>query len=435
MPRPTPRAAAVLAGVALATSFLVRPTGWLLAALVVAAVVLDAVRTPAPSAVAVARELPGVVVLGDEATLTWTVRVDDRRRVVALADDLRPSLGADRRRVELEVPAGGVVRADATLRPWRRGTVRPTTLAVRITGPLGLASRQGVRELPGRVEVHPAFPSRRAVLARLDLERLRTAGSRPVRELGQGTDFDSLREYRTGDDVRRVDWGATARLGHPVVRTYRAERDRAVLVLVEHGRAAATLVDDVPRLDHLLDATMGVVTAAGRRGDRAGVLAYAAGVTASVAPARRADQLARVVRVLHALEPELVEADHLAAFSHVAARQRRRALLVVATDLGAASAADALTASLPVLTRRHEVVVASVRDPLLEHALAGAAHDEVTASRAAHRAGAAADVAARRDLLGARLRRLGATVVDAEPDVVAGRLVDVYLGLAARGRI
>jgi len=431
--------AALLGLVALATPFLVRPTGLLLASVVLLVVLGDAARAPAPHAVAVARDLPRVVVLGDEATLTWVVAAGERALRVDLADDLRPSLGATRRGAHLEVAAHGRARATTTLQPWRRGTVRPTTLVVRTHGPLGLATRQGQRDLPGHVEVHPAFPSRRAVLQRLEVERLRSAGARPVRELGQGTEFDSLREYRHGDDVRRVDWGATARLGHPVVRTYRTERDRPVLVLVEHGRASATLVADVPRLDHLLDAAMGVVTAATRRGDRAGVLAYATDVSAAVAPARRGDQPARVAGVLHALEPELVEADHRGAFAHVAARQRRRALLVLGTDLGAAAAVDALAVALPVLTTRHEVVVASVADPALLRTLAADVPREadrgVSPARAVHRSGAAADVLARRAAVAARLEGLGARVVDEPPERLASALVDVYLDLTARGRV
>ena len=412
--------AAVLLGVVVvATPFLVRPLGLLLAAAVVVLVVVDAFLAPRPWRLGVARRLPSVIVLGEEASCAWTASSPSRRLLrVWLADALPPSLGAGTRRVALAVPAGGRATATTSIRPWRRGTFRLDEVVVRVAGPLGLGTRQASRTVPGELQVHPAFPSRDATLLRLELDRVRNAGNRVAPTLGGGTEFDHLREYRHGDDVRRVDWGATARLGHPVVRTYRVERDRTVQVLLEHGRAAATVVGGVPRLDHAMDAAMALLTAAGEVGDRAGLTTYAAAVTGVLAPARRGDQVARAAAMLHALEPELVEAAHRTAFAAVAARQRRRALLVLMTDIGAAAAMDALLHALPVLTTRHEVVVGSVDDPVLA----------AVADRAA-------DVLARRADNAALLQQRGARVVTGAPDVLAERLVDAYLDLKARGRL
>lgn len=432
LPRPTLGVAALLGAVVVATPFITRPLGLLLAAAVVLVAVVDAYLAPRPWTIGVVRHPPSTLVLGAEGEVSWEVGSPSGRILrVWLADALQPSLGAGARRFRLGVPSHGRAIARTAVHPWRRGTFELGEVVVRVAGPLGLATRQAPRDLPGTIQVHPAFPSRNATLLRLELDRLRNAGNRIAPTLGGGTEFDHLREYRYGDDVRRVDWGATVRLGHPIVRTYRVERDRTVQVLLEHGRASATVVDGVPRLDHGMDAAMALLTAAGEVGDRAGLVTYAHRVTGELAAARRGDQVARAAAMLHALEPALVEAAHRQAFAHVAARQRRRALLVVLTDIGAAAAIDALTHALPVLTSRHEVVVGSVVDEDVERMADRVPQDAL----AAHSAAGAAAVLARRahnaDLLVAR----GAQVVTGPPQVVAERLVDRYLDLKARGRL
>lgn len=432
LPRPTVATAVVLGTVVLATPFLTRPLGLLLALAVVLLAAADAWVAPAPWRLGVRRTAPSVLVLGEEGSLSWEVGSPVQRTLrVQLADALPPSLGAGRRRVAVVVPAAGRTTARTTVQPWRRGTFRLGEVVVRVQGPLGLGTRQAPRQVPTTVQVHPAFPSRNATLLRLELDRLRNAGNRIAPTLGGGTEFDHLREYQYGDDVRRVDWGATARLGHPVVRTYRVERDRTVQVLLEHGRAGATVVDGVPRLDHAMDAAMALLTAAGEVGDRAGLTTYAGAVTSTLAPARRSDQVTRAAAMLHALEPALVEAAHRTAFADIAARQRRRALLVVLTDIGAAAAIEALTHALPVLTARHEVVIGSVVDPAVEEVADRVPQDALVA----HHAAGAAEVLLRRTRNAELLAMRGAHVVTGPPLVVAERLVDRYLDLKARGRL
>ncbi len=431
-PRPTAVAVVAFAVCMIATPFVTRPVGPALAAAVVAGVLLDAALTLAPWRVAVRRESPAVVVLGRSAQLRWTLDAGARHGQVRswFEDALAPSLGVGRRRHAVRLRPGATSEVLDEITPWRRGTFQLGEIAVRVAGPLGLATRQHTRVITDTLEVHPAFPSRDRTLLRLERERLLTAGAHLSRAIGGGTDFDHISEYRPGDDVRRVDWAATARRGHPVVRRYRVERDRTVLVLLEHGRASATVVDGVPRLDHGMDAAMALLTAATEVGDRGGLMAYAGSVTATVAPARRGDQVARAARSLHTLEPQLVEADHRRAFATAAAQQRRRALLVIITDLGAAAAVDGLTAALPVLTSRHEVVVASVRDPAVEQVADHSPDDAL----AAHQAAGAARVLERRRTAAARVSALGARVIDAPPLVVAEQLVDLYLDLKGRGR-
>jgi uncharacterized protein (DUF58 family) len=433
VPVPTLRAAALLAvaGVAVALAPVGVPA-WLVLALVAVAVVLDAALAVSPWRVGVERRLPGVLPLDGEGEVVWRVANPGRRALtVALADELAPSLAASTRRVRVRVPGRGVASGRAVLRPHRRGTFRPRELTVRTTGPAGLGVRQAPREVPGRLEVHPSFRSREAAELRLRRARLLEQGARSVRGRGGGTEFEALRDYVQGDEFRHVDWSATARLGHPVVRTYRAERNQTVLVLLDTGRVMAGLVEDVPRLDHGMDATLALATVATRSGDRTGLLSFGAEVRSVVPPRKDHDQLRRISTAMHALEPELAESGYRDAFTTALTRFRRRSLLVLVTELAAEAVQETLLPALPLVLRDHAVVVASVRDPALDAWAAGGGQGPAEAYRAA----AAVSVAAERRRAAARLSALGVRVVDAPPGELAARLTDAYLDLKARGSL
>lgn len=431
LPLPTGRAAALAAAAALAV--LVLPTSpgiGLPLSILAVAVAVDAWLAPAPWQVAVSRSLPPVVPLQGSAEVVWRMANPSRRRVaIGLADDLAPSLGASMRRVWAALPGHGRTRTTATLSPTRRGTFRPTQVTVRVVGPLGLGFRQADRHVPGRVEVHPSFRSREAAELRIRRARILEQGLRSVRGRGGGTEFETLREYVQGDEFRHVDWAATARAGRPIVRTYRAERNQLVIVLLDTGRVTAGLVDGVPRLDHGMDAVMGLATVATRLGDRVGLVAFGADVRAVVPPRRASDQLRVLSRAMHELEPELAESAYGEAFKATLARFRRRALLVIVTELAAEAVQETLVPALPLVAREHAVVVASVQDPAVE----GLRRAEITEPRAAYRAAAAAGVLAEREAVATRLRGLGARVVDAAPGELAGRLADTYLDVKATG--
>jgi uncharacterized protein (DUF58 family) len=433
VPIPTLRAAALVAMVGLAVALVPAEVPlWLPVLALVLLIVGDAAAAVAPWRIGVQRHLPGVLPLDGEGQVVWRVANPRRRPVaVAVADELAPSLSADTRRVRVRVPAAGIATARATLRPQRRGTFRPREVTVRVTGPLGLGVRQAPRQLPGRLEVHPSFRSREAAELRLRRARLLEQGARSVRGRGGGTEFEALRDYVQGDEFRHVDWSATARLGHPVVRTYRAERNQTVLVLLDAGRVMAGLVGEVPRLDHGMDAALALATVATRSGDRTGLLAFGADVRSMVPPRHDADQLRRISTAMHALEPELAESGYREAFTAALTRFRRRALLVLVTELAAEAVQETLLPALPLVLRHHAVVIASVRDPSLEVWTGRGGEGPAEAYRAA----AAVSVDAERQRAAARLRALGAHVVDAPPGELAARLTDAYLDLKARGAL
>jgi uncharacterized protein (DUF58 family) len=407
------------------------PLLWVNGALLLAAAV-DAARAVDPARLDVERELPAVLALRGEGSVRWSVRnPTDRTLRIALADELAPSLGATTRRIRGRVPAGARLVGTATLRPARRGRFEVTDVVVRVDGPLGIGARQRTMPHPAVLRVHPAFHSRAEAELRITRARILEVGLRSAKGRGGGTEFDQLREYGVDDEVRRIDWAASARAGRTMVRTYRAERNQTVLLLLDNGRVMAGQVADVPRVEHAMDAVMCVTTVATRLGDRCGLVVFDRDVR-SVVPARGGrDQLGRVAEAMYDLEPVLAESDYAGAFASALARFRRRSLIIVFTDLVEQAVGESLLPALPLLARHHIVLIAAVRDPDVVRWATEAPADASDAYRAA----AAASALEERDRAVARLRGLGATVVDAPPGQLAPRLADAYLELKATGRL
>jgi uncharacterized protein (DUF58 family) len=393
---------------------------------------VDLFLAPSPARVEVERDLPGVVSLGASAPITWRVRSRSRRRAeVLVADELAPSLRAGDRRVRVRLEPGEEVMASTTIRPARRGRFEPTEVVVRVTGPTGLLSRQKARRLPGLLRVYPPFRSKEEAELRIDRARLLEVGLRSAAGRGGGTEFEQLRDYSIDDEFRRIDWAASARVDRPIVRTYRAERNQTVIVLLDNGRVMAGQVGDVPRVEHAMDAVMMLTAVATRLGDRAGLVAFDNQVRSVVPPAHGPTQLRRVTEAMYRLEPALAESDYRGAFTTTLARFRRRALLVVLTELVEQAVGEFLVPALPLIAARHLVVVGAVQDPeVLRWALA-TPEDPAEAHR---KASAVAALEERTRTVG-RLRGLGATVVDAAPGRLAPELADAYLKVKATGRL
>ena len=285
--------------------------------------------------------------------------------------------------------------------------------------------------MPGLVRVYPPFRSREEAELRIDRARILEVGLRSAKGRGAGTDFDQLREYGPDDDHRRMDWAATARTGRPIVRTYRAERNQVVILLLDAGRTMAGQVAGVPRLEHAMDAAMCVTAVATRLGDRTGLVAFDRAVRAVVPPAAGRQQLGRVTEAMYDLEPQLVEGDVRAAFAAAVTRFRRRSMLVLLTDLVEQSVGELLLPALPLVARNHLVLVGAVQDPEVWAWASGPADDV----EAAYRKAAAASALSTRARATARLRAAGVTVVDASPGKLAPMLTDAYLDAKATGRL
>ncbi|MDQ0843140.1 DUF58 domain-containing protein [Streptomyces sp. V1I6] len=373
--------------------------------------------------------------LGDVATVDLMVTNPSGRRLRAdLRDAWPPSSwlpGAEQSasRHKVTVPAGERRRLTTVLRPTRRGDRRPERITVRSYGPLGLAARQGHHKVPWTVRVLPPFTSRKHLPSRL--ARLRELDGRTsVLIRGQGTEFDSLRDYVPGDDTRSIDWRATARRTTVAVRTWRPERDRHILIVLDTGRTSAGRVGDVPRLDAAMDAALLLGALASRAGDRVGLLAYDRRIRAQVVGRSAGDVLPAMVNAFAPLEPELVETDARGLSAAALTNAPRRSLIVLLTSLDAAPVEEGLLPVLPQLTQRHTVLVASVADPHIERMKATRGSVE-----GVYDAAAATQAQSQRNRAAEQLQRHGVTVVDATPEKIAPALADAYLALKAAGRL
>ena len=399
---------------------------WVLAVLLV--VLLDLALAPSPGGVTVERLPVDRVRAGQDSASTLVVGNDGTRPTTLLVRDAwQPSAGAVRNRHHLRLSPGDRVVVTTGLRPTRRGELRALGVTLRSAGPLGLAARQATRQVPGQLRSVPPFDARKHLPSRL--ARLRDLDGRSaVRVRGQGTEFDSLREYVRGDDVRSIDWRATARNRTVVVRTWQPERDRRVVLVLDTSRVSAGRVEDVPRLDSAMEAALLMAALAARAGDRVDVVAGDRRVRARLRLAGVQDSTRRLEDALAALQPEIAEADWTALAGAVQSMGRQRALVCLLSPLEPSAVEEGLLPVLPVLVRHHRVVLASVRDPELERmARSRDGLGDVYAAAAAEQT-----LARRRrtaDLLGA----LGVDVIDVPADALPPALADHYLSLKARG--
>lgn len=422
----------LLAAVGAAAVVLFPGTGTILLwlGLLTAVAALDLALAAPPLRARLERQLPETARFGEEIPAPLVVRNNSGRTMHALIRDAwQPSAGQGNPVRRLTVPPGEARVAAGTLRPERRGELRTAHVTLRSFGPLGIAARQRTIPYPGSLRVLPPFHSKRHLPAKL--RRLRELdGNASVQLRGAGTEFDSLRDYVRGDDVRSIDWRATARRQETVVRTWRPERDRRVILCLDTARTSAARILDEPRLDTGIEAALLLGMLAHGGGDRVDFLAFDRRVRARVVSAAKGNLLPRLASAMAPLEAELIEADFSLLPGVVQSVSSRRSLVVLITSLDAGAVEEGLLPVLPALLAKHVVVIASVRDPAL---------DELRSAR-----GSAADVfraaAAERALLDraavtAQLKSMGAEVVDETPYELPPKLADMYIRLKASGRL
>lgn len=411
----------------------------ILLAVLAAVVTIDVALAASTRRLRFVRSPNGSARLGQPVDAGLLIHNDGRRRFRGQVRDAWPPSARGEPRTHRVVIASGQSRQVHTqLRPVRRGDQRAAVVTARSIGPLGFAGRQSSQPIPGHVRVLPPFLSRKHLPSRL--AKLREIdGLLPTLIRGQGTEFDSLREYVVGDDVRSIDWRASARRSDVMVRTWRPERDRRVVIVLDTGRMAAgrvgidpTAADPAgwPRLDWAMDAALLLAALASRAGDHVDFLAHDRVSRAAVFGASRTELLAQLVDAMAPLQPALVESDWRAMVAAILRRTRRRSLVVLLTDLNSTALDEGLLPMLPQLSAKHHVLVAAVSDPRVDELAAGrsdaaAVYDAAAAERSRNE----------RRAIASRLRRSGVEVVDAPPTELAPSLADRYLAMKATGQL
>ncbi len=434
---PTRRTVSVLVLVAL-VALLGFATPWaldgviVLNGVVVGLMVLDWWLAIDPRTMAVVRMASDSFSIGRVAEVIYRWQNPRPRNVRLLIREVRPNIlgGAVETRL-LSVQAGGAAQDVTRVMPVRRGRESGGWLAVRSLGPLGLAVRQDRIVLPWTVTVYPTLPASRLKASMAEAVRRREAGLRPLRRLGEGRHFESLREWVPGDDTRHIDWKATARRRKVIVRQYEEERRQQILLVLDAGRLLTAEIGGEARMEYVVRAALWLAFAAHHHDDNVGIMAFADDVQHYVAPQRGRRGLRQVLDVLAVVQPRLVEPDYPGAFRYLAVRNRKRALTVFFTDVIDRLASEALVVNVGSVRRRHLPLVVTLRDPDLDH-IAGSRPQ--TTGDAYRKAAAEELIAAREDAL-VQMRSAGAIVLDVPPERASGAVVDTYQELKRRGRL
>lgn len=399
----------------------------------IAALLVDAWRSAGPGmdALGIRREPPAAFSVGRNlpVTVTWTnplprplfIRVRER-----WPEPVAP-LGPRERQVLL--PARGRLEERVVVAPRHRGRGTGGTLHLRVLGPWGLVWRQLRRELPWQATVYPNLVGASLRSLPTQTQRRREAGFRSVRRLGEGRMFESLKEWVPGEDTRTIDWKATGRRGKVMARQYEDERRQQVLIVIDAGRMLAAEVDGRPRLEAVVEAALRLAHSAVDHDDNVGLMVFADTVQQFVPPARGRRALRAILDALAVVEGKLVEPDYPAAFAYLAARNRKRALTVIFTDVIDRTASEAMLAQSGTLRPRHLPLAVTLRDPALERLSVGRPTD---AAGAFERAAAEELLQARGEAL-ADMRARGVLVLDVAPAGAAGAVVDQYDRLKRRG--
>lgn len=412
---PTGRAAACLAALA-AAALLLPLTVVVLGVLALAAATGVDARAAARRP-RIERRRPAVLARGVPARLEVDADAAGRR-----APRLRQAAPPDLAIAPRE--GAGALRSELVGR--RRGRHALPGVAARVEGPLGLAAWYHRGTPDEEVLVFPDLPAARRLALAVRQGRFRDAGTLTRGALGLGTEFESIRDYSPDDDIRQVNWLAGERAGRPMSNVFRLEQDRDVVCVVDAGRlmaapvsAAAGRPADRTRLDAAIDAAAAIALVADELGDRCGTIAFDDAIRRRVRPRHRgADE---VVRALFDVEPRAVDSDFELAFRHVDGG--KRALVVVLCDLLEEAAARPLLEAVPILARRHHVVVASCADEDLIALTSAEPRDAADVYAAA----VALDVLAARRRVIALLRGAGADVVEAPAGALAAACVGAYL--------
>ena len=418
-----------LAAVAAAVDIL-RPAALAVATGVLGVALLDAVLGLRRHVLAARRLLPGSLPLGVASRVT--VRVSNggpRARRVTVHDHHPGLFEATGLPLTVTVPPDGWAEAHYEVRPVRRGEHHFGPIAARLASPLGLWERQVRLGEPSAVRVYPNFAAVTKYALFATDHRLSQLGILQRRRRGEGLEFHQLRDYREGDSLRQIDWKATSRSPRLISREYQDERDQQIVFLIDCGRRLAAQDGELSHFDHVLNAALLMSYVALREGDAVGFMTMS-GERQFMAPRKSAATVNEILNRLYDVQPSLMTTDYYSAALDLARRLRKRALVVILSNMRDEDD-DTLAPALALLAKRHLVLFASLREGILGRAL----RTRVDGFDPALTYAATADYLAQRELAFRRIGRGGAICLDVEPDALPVALVNRYLDIKRSGRL
>lgn len=364
--------------------------------------------------------------IGRDNPVRLTVTAGNAPALVKIRDDYPAEFGGPLVEETRAIAPQETQEITYTVVPKQRGAYAWGDLYLRQLGPWGLAWHDWRIPQAASVAVYPDLIGLRELSLRLTLQ---TSGNiRKARRMGMGTEFTELRDYSTGDDLRFVDWKATARKSRLLVRVLEPEQEQTLVILLDRGRLMTAQVAGLARFDWALNAALSLALAGLHRGDRVGIGVFDRQMHTWTSPERGAHQLPKLLAQLTPVEPIFQEPDYLNAVATVTQRQTRRALVVLLTDIIDQTASAELFGAMMQLAPRYLPFCVALRDRRVDDRAIHPAEDV----QAAYSRAVAIDLLAQRQLALAKLKQRGVLILDAPADQVSTQLVDCYLQLKAR---
>jgi len=396
------------------------------------AFLIDWFRLPRASALTVNREWHHSLSIGvaSEASISVTnPSVLDLR--ISVMDELAPSPRHRLSWLTLVVPSRGTAAVSETYIPGERGDTQLGPVYLRYRSAFDMAERWAVADLRQMVRVYPNFEHARKHSVYLARSRQIELQMRLMRLRGSGSDFESLREYREGDELRNICWTATARRGKAVAKTFRVERSQAVWLVLDCGRLMRTRSDGYSKLDRSVDAALCLSQLALYSGDRVGLLAYGRALNQRVMPGRGAAQLRHLVEQLAVVRTEVPEADHIRAAATLLSLQKQRGLVIWITDLAETAMTPEVVDAAGQLLSRHLLLFIVIAQPEVKKQAA----TPPASPQEMYETVAAQEMVFRRELLLGRLREHGALCLEVAPHQLSAAVLNQYLSVKERNLV
>ncbi len=393
--------------------------------------IIDARRSRLPPGVSIQREFKGRFAVGAETEVHIKIQNNTPRAIaLVVKDEYPPQMKiSGEREAQLRVEAQTSAALVYGLTPPKRGRFEFGATAVRFLSQFNLVWCETSIGAPESVKVYPNMRrAREAELKALGARSLVSA-HRKTSWRGEGREFESLRDYVRGDELRHISWSATARRGKLTTRQYQIERDQTILIVLDAGRLMTARIDQESKLDSAVHATLALMSAAARAGDNAGLMVFGRKIKAYLPPNRGRDHMDAALEALHAVEPEMIEPSYSRAFEFVAANSKRRSLVVLLTDLVDEEGSKELLTSLRLLRPRHLPLVVTIADRDLKAVVANApatAKDLFTQS-------VAEEIIHHREAALRLVESQGGLALDVTAAALAPSLLEKYMQVKERG--